>query len=202
MAYTKYIPLLLCALPAKAQLFGQANKQKQYYEQQIAACNALQSEIKQGYNVCKNGLSGIASINTGELNAHTAYYAALKTPSSAVKNSNQVKDILNYQTYISAVFSQSFRGLTTGETNYVAAVKNQVLNNCSKDLDDLQNLLSDNKLQLNDDERLKRLAAIHTSMLDKYQFSQHFINSLKLLAIHRQQESHDAQTLTNLYENH
>ncbi|WP_448698246.1 hypothetical protein ACFGVR_15615 [Mucilaginibacter sp. AW1-3] len=202
MACIKYIPLLLFALPAQAQLFGQANAQIKYYEQQLAAYNALRSEIKQGYNVCKNGLNAIANINTEELNAHTAYYTALKTPSSAVKKSNQVKDILNYQTYINSAFSQSFNGLTSDEVIYETTVKNKVLSQCSKDITDLQNLLAANELQLSDDERLKILNAIHASMLEKYQFSQSFINSIKILVLRRQQETNDAHTITNLYANH
>src|ERR1700744_3142674 len=76
--------LLISAQAASAQsfsfsdLFGQANKQKNYYLQQIAAYNAFESELKQGYNVIKNGLSGIRDINVAELNAHSAYYASLK----------------------------------------------------------------------------------------------------------------------------
>jgi hypothetical protein len=208
MVSTKLIPLLLLAGTAKAQsfsfsdLFGQANKQKNYYMQQIAAYNALESEIKQGYGVIRNGLGGIRDINTAELNAHTAFYNSLKTPSAVVKNNTQVNDIFNYQTYISSAFSQSYSGLTSDELNYVAAVKTEILNDCDKDLADLQNLLSNAKLQLNDDERLKRLNAIHAAMLDKYQFSQSFTHSLKLLAIHRQQTTNDTQTLQALYENH
>jgi hypothetical protein len=207
MASIKYIPFLFFVSSANAQsfsfsdLFGQANKQKNYYMQQIAAYNALQSEIKMGYSVMKNGLNGIRGINTAELNAHTAFYNSLKTPSSAVKNNIQIKDIIGYQNYITTSFSQSFNGLTTDETNYVIAVKTNVLNECNKDLADLQNLLSSN-LQMSDDERLKRLGAIRASMLDKYQFSQHFTNSLKMLAIHRQQERNDSKTLISLYENH
>lgn len=208
MACIKYIPLLFVVSVANAQsfsfsdLFGQAGKQKNYYLQQIAAYNALKAEIKQGYGVMKNGLGGIRDINTAELNAHTAYYQSLKTPSTSVKNNTQVKDILNYQTYISTVFNQTFSGLTTDEQQYVTAVKNNVFDECNHDLTDLRNLLTANKLQLSDDERLKRLNAIHGAMLDKYQFSQNFTNSLKILALRRQQNANDAQTLTTLYENH
>lgn len=207
MAFIKYIPFLLFASAAHAQsfsvsdLFGQASKQKTYYMQQIAAYNALSSEIKMGYGVMKNGLNGIANINTAELNAHTAFYNSLKTPSPAVKNSTQVKDILTYQKYISSAFAQSFNGLTTDESNYVTAVKTNLLNECNKDLADLQNLLSSN-LQMSDAERLKRLSALHADMLEKYQFSQSFTNAIKLLATSRGQESNDAQTLQSLYENH
>lgn len=207
MAFIKYTPFLFVVSAANAQnfsmsdLFGQANKQKNYYMQQIAAYNALESEIKMGYGIVKNGLGGIANINTAELNAHTAFYNSLKTPSSAVKNSTQVKDILAYQTYINTAFSQNFNGLTTDETAYVASVKNKVLTECNHDLADLQNLLN-SQLRLTEDGRLKRLNTIHASMLDKYQFSQSFTNSLKLLETGRQQDTNDAQTLNHLYENH
>ena len=208
MASIKYIPLLLLATSANAQsfsfsdLFGQASKQKNYYLQQIAAYNALHAELKQGYNVMKHGLGGIRDINTAELNAHTAYYTSLKTPSASVKNNNQVKDIVAYQSYINAAFSQNFTGLTPDESNYVQSVKTGVFAACNKDISDLQNLLATGKLEMSDDERLKRLNAIHAGMLDKYEFSQSFTHSLKILAIRRQQQSNDAQTLTNLYANH
>jgi hypothetical protein len=204
----KYIiPLLLLGGEANAQsffsdLFGQAGKQKSYYLQQIAAYNALRAEMKQGYGVIKHGLNGIRNINTGELNAHTAYYTALKTPSSSVKNNNQVKDIVTYQTYINAIFNRSYSDLTSDELNYVASVKTNVLTACDKDITDLQNLLAAGKLQMSDDRRLKRLNAIHISMLDKFEFSQSFSHSLTTLAIRRQQEKANAQTLTNLYARH
>lgn len=208
MACVKYIiPLLLLGGETNAQsffsdLFGQAGKQKSYYLQQIAAYNALRAEMKQGYGVIKHGLNGIRNINTGELNAHTAYYTALKTPSSSVKNNNQVKDIVTYQTYINAIFNRSYSDLTSDELNYVASVKTNVLTACDKDITDLQNLLAAGKLQMSDDRRLKRLNAIHISMLDKFEFSQSFSHSLTTLAIRRQQEKANAQTLTNLYARH
>lgn len=209
MASIKLIgTFLLLAGTARAQsfsfsdLFGQAGKQKQYYLQQIAAYNALRAQLNQGYKVVKNGLGGIRDINTAELNAHTSYYGSLKTPSAAVKSDTQVKDILNYQGYITIAFSQPFGGLTSDEIVYVNAVKDEVLTDCNHDLTDLQNLLATGKLQLSDDERLKRLNALHIAMLDKYRFSQSFTNSLKMLAIRREQSSNDAKTLMNLNENH
>ena len=198
--------LLISVQVASAQsfsfsdLFGQANKQKNYYMQQIAAYNAFESELKQGYNVIKNGLSGIQAINLAELNAHSAYYASLKQPGSAVKNSTQVQDILTWQTDIVNSFNQPVTGLTTDEQSYVSTVQANILSECNKDLTDLQNLLASNNLQMSDDQRLKRLAKIHADMLDKYRFSQSFCNSVKLLAAQRQQGNNENQTLQSLYE--
>jgi hypothetical protein len=183
-----------------SDLFGQANKQKQYYMQQIAAYEAFESELKMGYNVLKHGLNGIAAINTAELNAHNAYYTSLKQPGTVVKNSTQVQDILTWQMDITTSFSQPFNGLTSDEQSYISVVETNLLQACSADLTDLQNLLAYGTLQMTDDERLKRLNKIHSDMQDKYQFSQSFAGSVRLLALQRQQGANDTQTLKSLYE--
>src|ERR1700754_5230528 len=129
--------LLLIAAGAEAQgfsfgdLFGQAGKQKKYYLQQLAAYQAFESELKQGYNVIKHGLGGIRDINTAELQAHTAYYQSLRAVSGPVKNSSQVPDILNWQTESVASFSQSFNGLTTDEQSYLTIVKQNLFGECN-----------------------------------------------------------------------
>jgi len=183
-----------------SDLFGQANKQKNYYIQQIAAYNAFEQELKMGYNVVEHGLSGIASINTAELNAHSTYYTSLKQPSSTVKNNTQVQDILQWQTDIFNSFNQQFNGLTSDEQSYISMVESNLLTACNSDLTDLQNLLSYGTLQMTDNARLKRLNKIHADMLDKYRFSQSFCNSVKVLAVQRQQSTNDTQTLEALYE--
>ncbi len=183
-----------------SDLFGQANKQKNYYLQQIAAYRAFESELKQGYNVVKNGLSGIRDINIAELNTHNAYYTSLKQPGSTVKNNTQIQDILTWQIAIVNSFSQNFIGLAVDEQNYITVVKTNLLNACNSDLTDLQNLLTSDKLQMTDDERLKRLAKIHADTQDKYEFTQSFCNSFRLLAAQRQQNLNETQTLKSIYE--
>jgi hypothetical protein len=182
--------------------FNQAGEQKKYYLQQIAAFNAFESELKQGYGVVKNGLGGIRDINTAELNLYSTYYKSLSVASSAVKNNTQVTDILQWQSLIVSQFSGiSLNGLVAGEQSYVAEVKTTVLKEVNQDMTDLQSLLQANNLQMSDGGRLKRLAKIHAAMLDKYQFTQSFCNSVKLLIAQRQQSTNDTQTLKSIYGN-
>jgi len=183
--------------------FNQAGEQKKYYLQQIAAFNAFESELKQGYGVIKNGLSGIRDINTAELNLHSTYYQSLTQPGQQVKSSTQVPDIIGWQSSIISQFTSidQVAGLTPDEQSYISTVQANLLKNCNQDMTDLQNLLAAGNLQMTDDERLKRMAKIHTAMLDKYQFTQSFCNSVRLLAAQRQQNTNDTQTLKNLYGN-
>jgi len=184
-----------------SDLFGQANKQKQYYMQQIAAYNAFEAELKQGYGVIKNGINGIASINTAELNAHSSYYASLKQPSAQVKNSTLLPDITQWQQVIISQFNSlsQVNGLTSDEQSYINGVQTGVLKNCNSDLTDLQNLMATGTLRMTDDQRLKRLAKIHKSMQGKYEFTLNFCNTVRLLGIQRQQGANETQTLKNLY---
>ena len=181
-------------------LFGQAGKQKKNYEAQLLALQAFESELKQAYNVIRNGLSGIRDINTAELNAHNAYYQSLKQPGNAVKNNPQVQDILTWQSWIVKSFNQSFTGLTDDEQNYIRAVRDNLLAGCNADLTCLQNLLTAGEWQMTDDERLKRLSKIHAAVLDRYEFTRGFCNAAKVLAAQRQQGMNETQTLKDISE--
>jgi hypothetical protein len=210
MASIKKIPLLLLlsatATLSKAQgfslgdLFNQAGKQKQYYLQQIAAYNAFESELKMGYNVLRHGLSGIAAINTAELNAHNAYYGSWQQPGAPIKNSTQVQDMIGWQSSIVSQFNAlgQLIGLTASEQNYISVVQINLLKGCNEDMADLQNLLQAGTLQMTDDQRLRRLAQLHADVLDKYQFTQSYCNAVRLLAAQRQQETNELQTLKDL----
>jgi len=179
--------------------FNQAGEQKKYYLQQIVAYQAFASELKQGYGVVKNGLGGIRDINTAELNLHSSYYQSLSRASPAIKNNVQVTDILQWESGIVSRFSDmDLNGLLADEQQYAGQVKGTVFKACDQDLTDLQDMLQANGLQMSDNERLKRLAQIHTAMLDKYQFMQSFISSIRLLVLQRQRESNDLQTLKKL----
>jgi hypothetical protein len=54
------------------------------------------------------------------------------------------------------------------------------------------------ELEMKDDERLKRIDAIHSAMQDKYTFVQGFSNEAKLLAASRISEQKDIQTIRAL----
>jgi len=183
-------------------LFGQAGKLQKNYMAQIAAYRLFESELKQGYNVIRHGLSGIRDVNTAELNAHSSYYQSLARVNSAVKDDPRLAEMLQWQRDINGSFNQPVRGLTGDELAYWANVKTAVLKGCNDDLADLQQLMQEGDLQMTDDERLQCLAKIHASMLEKYGFTRSFIAAARLLVAQRQHEINDTQTLIKLYENH
>lgn len=183
-----------------SDLFGQTAKQKQYYLQQIAAYQAFERELKQGYAVVTKGLGSIQNISTAELDQHTAYYNSLSQVTGAVKDNSQGHDIETWQSGIINAFDVGFPGLTRDEQQYVQQVKTGVLIACERDITDLQNLLQAGTWQMTDGERLQRLAKIHAAMLDKYRFTQRFTNSVRVLEAQRQHEFNNTQMIDKLYE--
>lgn len=209
MAYTKHLTLLLllCAFSFRlsaqgfsfGDLFGQAKKQKQLYLQQIAAYQSFRSQLKQGYNVIKNGLGGISQIDLDEKNAHEARYRALSLVPDAVAKDPRVQAILD----LSADINKSMANVTTTDpehraylTRVVAAVRrDRILG-----LKELEALLTPGQYQLTDDERLKRLGILHLRVVSLYEFTWRFSASVKLMTLQRKQEMNGINNIKHTYE--
>jgi hypothetical protein len=192
--------LLLSVTYAKAQTFSewfdQKNTQKKYLLQQIAALQAYASVLKTGYRIAHAGLGSIGSSAKTEYNLHNRYYTGLKTASPAVKNSSQVRDILRLQGDINTALSR------LPQDPYDQRVKAAVLKDCSQQLTELQQVASDNNLEMSNNERLKRINAIHFAMLGSYCFAIRFCNQAALIEHDKINQPKDIQTLRNLYGTH
>ena len=192
--------LLLFSIAAKAQTFGdwfdQKGTQKKYLLQQITALKAYATVLETGYRIAQNGLGSIGSSVKKEFDLHNRYYAGLKIVSPAVKNSSQVKDILQWQADINTLFSR------LPDEIYYETVKAAVLKDCKQQLTELQKLVSNNKVEMNDSERLKRINVIHAAMLSNYRFAIHFCNQAALIGQDKINEPKDIHSLKSLYGTH
>ncbi len=95
------------------------------------------------------------------------------------------------QTYPALRKSKAF---TDGEMDYMEGVYRRLLEDCDRDLDELKDLVTDDKLQMKDDERLERIERLYLDMQDKYTFEKSFGNEALVLATARKQEQKDIQT--------
>jgi len=184
-----------------AEWFSQGKTQIKYLTQQIAALNACETSIRQGYNMLKGEWTSIGNFKNGEFGLHQSYYTSLSTVNPQVKSSPDISSIATEQQYIIAMLNavQQVAGLTADEQGYIKTVAQNIFNECAKDLDKLNSVLKNGTLQMSDDERLKQIHSVQAAMLDKYQFTQTFCNSIRLMAAQRNQESNETQTLNKLY---
>ncbi|MEO8949940.1 MAG: hypothetical protein ABI308_16115 [Mucilaginibacter sp.] len=186
-----------------AEWFSQKKTQKKYLLQQIAALQVYSGYLKTGYGIAKGGLGSITSYVGNEFVLHNGYYDHLKNVNTAVKNSSQVKDIIRWQQDIlkqtTAIKNQN--GLAPTESHYIGKVCAALLNDCDARINDLQMVLSDNKVEMNDEERFRQIARLHQAMQDNYRFAASFRSQLQIYLRNKQQEQKDKNNLTKLYAN-
>lgn len=186
-----------------AEWFSQKKTQIKYLTQQIAALEQYENYIKQGYSISKYGLGNIGSNLKGEFGTHSAYYNSLSAVNPSVKGGAKADSMLSYAKQIPVLFDRvsALDDLDAGSRDYIGKVETKVLSECAKDLAEMQVVLTDGKVQLTDDERIKRLDAIYGRMKDKYVFTRSFCNDVRMLLLQRDRELQDIQTVGRDNEN-
>jgi hypothetical protein len=87
----------------------------------------------------------------------------------------------------------------SNEVSYIYTVFTNLLDDCTNNLTELISVTTAGQLQLTDDERLRRIDALHRDMQDKYSFAQSFSNETGIMMVDRMKDSNDAGTLDYLY---
>jgi len=184
-----------------AEWFDQKKTQTKYLLQQIAALQIYAAYYKQGNNIAHNGLNSISGSLTSENGLHTTYYNNLKNVNPAVKNNKQVSDIMQWQKDILTRMGNLDKtaNLNENERQYIVQVKSALFKDCNGQITELQNVITDNKLQMSDEERLKHIGVIHTAMQDNYRFASSFADQVKVYAFQRVQENNNIITEKKIY---
>lgn len=201
-----FISLIVLAKELRAQTwsewFAQKKTQKKYLLEQIAALEVFAKDVKKGYQIVSSGLNVIHNIKHGEFSLHKTYFTSLKKVNPNVKNMAMVVDIITTDLTIKKAFKAfiSHNELSAAEKNYIADVYKHLDKDCLNDLDELQNVITDDSLQMSDDQRIGKIANIHKAMQDKAAFSQAFLNQAKVLSLQKTKEQTEVKTIQQLYD--
>jgi hypothetical protein len=192
--------------PAKAQTFAEWFSQKKtlikYLTQQIVALESFESDVKKGYSIATGGLGNISSITGAEYQLHQSYFTSLKAINPVVKNDPDLAAISEYVQAISTSLGglNGLNGLDNDIQTYIRQVANAVLQDCNEDLDELKPVVSGGEIGMTDQERIAKLHEIYECIKDKYVFTQHFCNSVKIQQQQKSQDEQSLQTLKRYYE--
>ncbi len=198
----------LCFQPARAQtfaeFFAQKKTQKKYLLEQLAALKVYAGYVKKGYDIAGKGLNTIRDITGGEFSLHNAFISSLKAVSPAIRNNAKVAETIALQLAIVKAFG-GIKGnelLSASNQQYIGEVREKVMEECTKDLEELLLVITSGKIEMGDDERIKRLDKVYASMLDKSTFTQKFINDVALLIRQRETELQAIDQLRRYYESY
>ena len=170
--------------PAGAQTwsewFRQKRTEERYLFEQVAYLKLYAGYLKKGYEVASGGLQTIRGITSGEMGLHEAFFASLKLVSPVVRNDVRIVEVVEMQLRLSGLLAALERaGLSEGSMVYVSVVCSGLRRECALELDELLRLVTSSRLEMDDGERLVRLAAVHASMLEKLEFAKGFYGEVQ-----------------------
>jgi len=199
--------MLSTAFRANAQTFSewfrQNSTQKKYLVQQIAALQAYAVILRDGYKIAGSGLGSITGHLDLENTLHSSFYGKLETAGPVVREKPEISEILKWQAAIARSFDQISKvdGLLPTEMQYVTKVGNAVLKDCAAQVSQAQIVITDGKLKMNDQERMRLIGGVHNGMRNNYQFTLSFMNAVRILTLQRLRESRSVGTEKALYTN-
>eukprot|EP00388_Colpodella_angusta_P000840 GDKJ01002909.1.p1 GENE.GDKJ01002909.1~~GDKJ01002909.1.p1 ORF type:complete len:210 (-),score=15.82 GDKJ01002909.1:588-1217(-) len=199
------ITLVFISMSSKSQtwseVFRQKKTQEKYLIQQLAALKLYTGYLKKGYNIASKGINGIRSFSKGEFNLHGDFFNSLGNVNPAIASNPKITEIIKWETAIRTDLKtiKSLEGYTIENKTYFNSVAMKVSNECNQDLEELLMVISKGEVEMKDDERLKRLDAIHDRMADKFRFTRSFLNDIKMLNHQRQQDLRDSKSTKELY---
>ncbi len=196
--------LVSISLSLKAQtwdeIFNQKETQKKYLIQQLAALKLYAGYLKKGYDIADKGISSIKALSNGEFKLHDEFFQSFKLINPALADKASLAEILKWQYDIRKGFNtlRQADGFPPNEKAYFEAVRRNIADECSLDLDELLLIITTGKLEMQDAERVKRIESIYSRMKDKYVFTQAFISQANNLRMQREMETRSINRLKNL----
>ncbi len=179
-AFFPFVVLLIVERKVSAQsvfdlVFEQNQTQLKHLAAQIAALDDYSSLLETGYGITGSGLDSIAGIGQADEDQHASYFASLDAVSPAVANDPRVAGIRQYNGAVLTV-AAAIAGLGTPLATTVAAnLKGAV----ARDLEALQELLTNRDLQLEDADRLGLIGVLYTDARMRLAFAVYAFGELK-----------------------
>lgn len=195
----KKILLLLFIIGLSSQEIQAQAKQRKVLLLQIGALQTYIGYAKKGYTVVKNGLNFIGDVKKGEVNLHSDYFSSLKKVNPKVQHYVKVAEIIALQIKIIKVYKETFEQLRQddlfhgNELDYIERTFDKLIDNCNETLNQLFVIATDVKLEMTDDQRIKRIDGLHETMLDDYSFCENFNQEIKVLSLSKAKEKNDVK---------
>lgn len=205
----KILIITVCVLTtynSQAQgFFNQKGEMIKKCIEQIALLGTYIRQAKQGYNIIDNGLKTVKNIKNGEFDLHDLYYKSLKNVNPNIKGFSKIKQAIETGSGIAGLGSKTINlvngseWLGPGEKKYLREALTKLLNDTDKDMQALLDLITSGKIELTDDERIKRINEVYEELLNKSSFVQKFSSTIKMLIANRSSDIRNSKQVQQFY---
>lgn len=190
------VMITLWSIMAKAQ-----TRQIKLYLQQIAANKVYIEYAWKGYTIAKSGLQTIGDIKNGHFKLDSDFFTSLSTVSPAVREYARVAEIGTRAVRIAATRRQVWGDVkasalfTPDEKVYFDTVLTRLVRRSGQVVDAVMEVVLTGKLQMSDDERLRRIDELHAAILEQYSFGNRFATDIRLLLLQKTRAQKDVERL-------
>jgi hypothetical protein len=190
-----------------AEWFNQKKTYRKYNAQNIVNNQIYLEVLKKGYGIYQDGTNTWHNVKNGEFGQHTTYFNSLKAVSPGVAKYPKIKGCGDFQSSIMREYTKgkkvfsSHKSLSPKEKQYIEGVYSNLLEECSKSMDELEMVVTSNKVEMSDDERIKVIDKVYAGYQDKFSFIMYFNNSTMGLCRARMQAVGDIGAVKGLYGN-
>jgi len=163
------------------------------------------SDLKKGYEILTGGYNTIKNLSQGNFSLHKTFLDGLLAVSPAVSKYKKVAAIIDYQLQLVKEYKKAFsrfksdNNFNPDEIDYIGKVYGNLFDESLKNLDDLLNIITADKLRMSDDERLTAIDGIYDEMQNKLSFLRYFNNNTTVLSLQRTKEKNDLNTTRFLH---
>lgn len=173
--------------------------------EKLAQFKQMLNDMKKGYQILDGGYNTVKDIAQGNFSIHRAFLDGLMQVSPTVRNYRRVVDIIDFQVILIREYKNAFGrfkrddNFAPEELAYLGRIYDNLFKQSLRNIDELTNVITANKMRMSDDQRLKAIDTIYEDMQDKLMFLRHFNNNTTVLAVQRAKEKNDAKTIRQIY---
>lgn len=196
---------LILLLPMENHAQSQEARQLLLNLEKLNQLKSILSDMKKGYQILSKGYTAIKDVSQGNFKMHEVFLDGLMLVNPEIKKYKRVADIITYQKQIVTEYKSAFNRFkregtfNLQEISYLSKVYKQLFDQSLQNLDELATVITSSKLRMSDDERLQAIDRIFSDTEDKLMFLRSFNQRTSILAIQRQKEKSDVQSLEHIY---
>ena len=178
-------------------LLSQSSTDISLIKDQIAALEAGSEILSHGVELIQKGLLSVGGLKNDAFDLHCNYFGSLRLVNPNLVRYTGVADIIGYGESIVSCLKKftAPAKLTPAENGYLRLVCKSISASSARSLTELDELLTDNYFQLEDEERTLRIHNIYLELREKYVFTKTFIQGAIRLSRERQNEKKEINFL-------
>ncbi|KIA95593.1 hypothetical protein OA93_17720 [Flavobacterium sp. KMS] len=199
------IVCIVLLLPSKIAAQKQEIQQLILNIEKLSQFKQILKDMKKGYEMLSGGYNIVKDLSKGNFSLHETFLDALMQVSPTVRNYRRIGDIVNYQMQLVKEYKSAFgrfrdsENFNAEEIAYLERVYDNLFKQSLRNLDELNTVVTANKMRMSDDERLASIDKIYADMQDKLMFLRNFNNNTLVLALQRAKERNDVNTMRSMY---